>query len=96
MRSRYSAYVLNDARYLYRSWHEKTRPSLQSLREHSDVQWIGLQVLASEQGREGDTEGWVSFVATWVAQGLPQTIKERSYFIKGSRGWVYVSGESLD
>lgn len=95
MRSRYSAYVLNDARYLYRSWHPNTRPSLQSLRKQSSVQWIGLQVLTSEKGREGDVEGWVSFAATWVDQGLPHTMRERSYFTRDSSGWVYVSGESL-
>lgn len=93
MRSRYTAYVLEDAKYLYRSWDPDTRPSLQTLRQQPGSQWIGLQVVSVEQGETNDSEGWVSFIASWMEGGSVQSLRERSHFVRVSRQWVYRTGE---
>lgn len=95
MRSRYSAYVLENTKHLYRSWHPDTRPSLQLSRQEPKVDWMGLQIVSAEQGKENDQEGWVSFVALWMEHGRVQSMNERSYFSRVEKKWVYVSGEII-
>ena len=43
MRSRYSAYSLQLGRYLFKTWHKSTRPTIQSLLQNDDSQWRVLQ-----------------------------------------------------
>lgn len=86
MRSRYSAFVLADTDYLYRSHHSKTRPSK---KEHEDikkwtksVQWLKLEVLNS-------TKDTVHFKAFYMENGQIQVIEENSKFVKENGYWVY-------
>jgi SEC-C motif-containing protein len=54
MRSRYSAYALQLPRYLFKTWHKETRPTLQSLSQQDDTQWISLKITKTEQGMQED------------------------------------------
>jgi len=47
MRSRYTAYLLEDLEYLNATWHPDFRPLELAL--DADVRWLGLEVLACEQ-----------------------------------------------
>ena len=94
MRSRYVAYVRGDAKYLYRSWDEQTRPSLQSLRSMPPVEWLGLTIRHIEAGTGNDDKGAVSFVARFVQGGQVGELAEVSRFRRVSGKWVYVGGEA--
>ena len=90
MRSRYTAYVVGDTAYLARTWHPRHRPD--PLEVVPDPGWLGLQVLATADGREGDQVGEVEFVATHVDGPL----HERSRFVRRAGRWVYLDGDLLD
>jgi SEC-C motif-containing protein len=89
MRSRYAAYVVGDTAYLTRTWHPRTRPA--DLEVAPDPRWTGLEVLRTDDGREGDPTGVVEFVATHADGPL----HERSRFVRRAGRWVYVDGDLL-
>jgi SEC-C motif-containing protein len=94
MRSRYSAYVMQDADYLVATWHASVR--VESLKSDisagfANTQWLGLTVFEEAQGRD-EREGFVSFVARFMDQGQESAIIERSRFLKESGRWYYVDG----
>lgn len=95
MRSRYSAYVVQDADYLVATWH----PSVcyESLKSDlcagftPTIKWLGLTVYEHTDNADS-TEGFVSFVARFQ-DGLDENaIIERSRFLKESGRWYYVDG----
>ena len=91
MRSRYSAYVVEDVDYLVRTtWPASRAPDLAvSIRDWMDqVQWLQLTVLFSG----ADT---VEFVADYISSGRPGRLHERSLFRKQQGAWFYV-GEIED
>src|SRR4051794_5105029 len=63
MRSRYSAFAVGDAAYLLRTWHPETRPGTVGL--DSRQEWTGLEVLGRTAGGMLDTEGTVTFRASY-------------------------------
>ena len=94
MRSRYSAYALQEADYLRATWHPDTRPS--RVRLDAEQRWIGLSIKATEAGCEGDTTGVVEFVARFKVAGKGHRLRERSRFEKIDGQWYYLDGEHLD
>jgi len=90
MRSRYSAYALNENGYLFKSWHSETRPTRQSINTSQVCEWLGLKVLRSEGGNEGDNLGVVEFVATFVADGQIEQLHEISRFSREKGKWKYL------
>lgn len=82
MRSRYTAYVLQDAPYLLASWHLRTRPAELRL-GHTD--WLGLSVRRAV----GDT---VSFTARFQEGGQRRALRERSTFVQEDGIWLYLDG----
>lgn len=90
MRSRFTAYVRGDERYLLRTWHPRTRPAQMGL--NGSPHWLGLTVLATADGRDDDRTGEVEFQATHDGGEL----HERSRFVRRAGHWVYVDGDLLD
>ena len=88
MRSRYAAYVVADEGYLMRTWHPRTRPDDLGLGQAGTPRWLGLAVLATADGNEGDQSGEVEFEARHVGGVL----RERSRFSRRAGHWVYVDG----
>ena len=82
MRSRYSAFALRRADYLLDSWHPATRPPTLDL--DPTTRWTGLRVLSASGGLF-DTEGEVTFRATWAGGSL----RERSRFLRDGGRWLY-------
>ncbi|TNV13806.1 YchJ family protein [Buttiauxella sp. B2] len=94
MRSRYTAYVMQDADYLVATWYPQTRsPSLKSdiSRSFDTTHWLGLTVYEASAGCD-ENEGFVSFVARFEDQGEESAIIERSRFLKENGQWYYVDG----
>lgn len=89
MRSRYAAYAVGDADYVFATWHPRTRPATIEL--DADVTWTGLTV--HDAG-----EDWVDFTATFHSvQGAGEQrageLRERSRFERRAGRWVYVDGD---
>jgi len=91
MRSRYAAFVVGDDSYLFRTWHPRTRPD--DLTLPSDRAWTGLDVLATEAGGPGDSDGLVEFEAHYVAGDRPGVQHEVSRFERRRGVWVYVDAQ---
>lgn len=91
MRSRYSAYVCGDAKYLLHTWHASTRP--QAVDAERAVKWLGLEILMTEAGGDGDAQGAVEFVARYKVNGKAYRLHERSRFVKEDGQWFYVDGD---
>ena len=100
MRSRYSAYVLNETQYLYRTWDKTTRPSLLQLRQQSDQTFTSLDIINTHKGTQNDDTGTVEFIAHYILKGSaegsaedsvkPYQHHEESYFVKQKGHWKYV------
>jgi len=91
MRSRYTAFVVGDARHLARSWHPRTRPD--DLVLDPAQRWTGLQILATEAGTGADAEGVVEFRARWQRGPNDGELHERSRFVRRAGRWCYLDGE---
>ena len=93
MRSRYSAYVLHKAAYLYRSWSAQTRPTKQSLKKSPPLEWLGLEIVRTEYGGALDDSGIVEFIASYQDGTQIAQLRETSRFTRENGRWVYVAGE---
>lgn len=90
MRSRYSAYVKENAAYLMATWHPKTRPT--EIDFEPGVKWLGLAVKHHEV--TGDGTARVAFVARYKIAGRAYRLDEDSLFRFEAGRWYYVSGNS--
>lgn len=91
MRSRYTAYVLQDVDYLLKTWHQTTRPN--SLELQDEIKWLGLKIVATHAGKEKDTTGTVEFVARNKLAGRAFRLHENSRFLRENDRWLYLDGE---
>ena len=92
MRSRYTAYVLEDGDYLQRTWHPTTREADLGLGDGTT--WHGLTVVRTSGGDVDDMEGMVEFVAVCRVNGTSGTLREISRFVREDGRWYYVDGEA--
>lgn len=93
MRSRYTAYVLNDVEYLLHTWHFSTRPNSFDVRATAAIQWRGLDIVATQAGGAGDDAGSVEFIARYKLNGKAERLHEVSRFTRHQGRWFYVSGD---
>ena len=89
MRSRYSAFVLENQSYLLQTWHSSTRPATLEFDDHA--QWLGLQVKKHQITGENTSE--VEFVARYKINGRASRLHELSRFVRESGRWFYVDGD---
>jgi SEC-C motif domain protein len=87
MRSRFSAFCVNDTAYLLRTWHPLTRPA--RLEPDGRIRWRRLEVLAATGGSAFHTEGTVAFRAHYTMRGEEGVMTERSRFVRHEGLWVY-------
>lgn len=90
MRSRYTAYCIQNADYLLVTTHFSTRKSHSRkdiLAFASENHWVKLEILTA-------TENVVEFKAYYLNSGLqPQMHHEKSVFKKEGAQWYYVDGK---
>lgn len=91
MRSRYTAFAVQDDAYLHRSWHPSTRPRTIEFDEGLD--WRRLLILDRVAGGPFDREGIVEFEAFWRQGDQRGSMRERSRFIREDRQWFYLDGD---
>ncbi|MBX9868701.1 MAG: hypothetical protein K2X63_02790 [Burkholderiaceae bacterium] len=88
MRSRYTAYTLDDESYLRATWDERTLPAVRLAHEEK-TQWLGLEV--KQHQSKGD-EATVEFVARYKIGGRAHRLHEVSRFVRYDHQWFYVDG----
>ena len=89
MRSRYSAFVLDQLGYLLDTWHAQTRPV--ALEPNGPgTQWLGLQV-RNQQFQDSD-HATVEFVARVRHNGKATRLHEISRFTREEGRWLYLDG----
>lgn len=93
MRSRYTAFVVQDVAYLLRSWHDSTRPATLDLSDQAEFVWQGLEIFDRQDGGGDGQEGMVEFVARFSAAGEEHSLHERSRFVREDGAWYYVDGD---
>ncbi len=94
MRSRYSAYVLENEAYLLATWHVSTRPAPPLFDTAPLPKWIGLQVRAHRQTDEAHAE--VEFLARYKVGGRAHRLHETSRFVREDGRWLYLDGDMHD
>lgn len=87
MRSRFTAFALDDAEYVLRSWHPETRPA--EVERDPQLRWTRLEIIFSAAGGLFDAEGVVEFRAHYRDRGRPGDMHERSRFVRHDGAWVY-------
>ena len=90
MRSRYSAFVMQQAHYLLATWHASTRPAALSF--EPGQRWLGLQV--KHHQCVDDDHATVGFVARSKLGGRAQHLHETSRFVRQAGQWFYVDGDT--
>ena len=90
MRSRYTAYTLENEDYLLATWHPSTRPDSLKLADGPHKKWLGLRVSRHEQN--GKDHSIVEFVARYKVGGRAHRLHEISRFVRESGRWFYVNG----
>ncbi|MDH5832776.1 YchJ family protein [Luteimonas kalidii] len=91
MRSRYSAYVREDADYLLGSWHPSTRPDALSFDAPKSQRpvWLKLDVLRHLVTGADSAE--VEFVARYrIGGGSVVRMREHSRFVREDGHWFYL------
>jgi len=94
MRSRYSAYVRQNADYLIATWHPSCQPQqfhTTLVQSFAATRWLSLQIITAEE--TGDkSEGYVTFFARFSENQRESFIHERSRFIREEKRWYYIDG----
>lgn len=91
MRSRYSAFVVEDAPYLLATWHSSHRPA--DLDFEPGAKWLGLSI--KDFTTTGAASAEVEFVARLRVGGRAVRLHERSRFVQEDGRWYYVDGEQF-
>lgn len=104
MRSRYSAFVVKNVRYLSETWHRSTRPTI-NLADNPN--WQKLEIVSTSHSainplmsaeQEGE-EGFVHFKAFYEVPkemgGGTNKLEEKSRFIFEKGRWWYTNGHIL-
>ncbi|MEU6412030.1 YchJ family metal-binding protein [Microbispora sp. NPDC046933] len=88
MRSRFSAFAVEDEAYLLRTWHPSTRPARVEFEQ--GMRWTGLRIEAVTGGSPIHTDGTVTFLARYAYRGQPGEMREQSRFVRHEGAWVYL------
>ena len=90
MRSRYTAFVLQNQSYLLATWHPSTRPPTAGF--EAGTRWLGLTVKSARD--TGPDSAQVEFVARYrVGGGTAVRLHELSRFVREQDRWFYVDGD---
>ncbi len=94
MRSRYTAYFLNDVDYLFKTWHPSTRP--EEVSPDTTLEWQDLNIVRVEAGGKAEDLGIVEFKARYISKGKFHILHEVSRFTKESDQWFYINGDIIE
>lgn len=89
MRSRYTAYTLENETYVRATWYPRTLPQGPLVSNEPGLKWLGLDVRRHVPA--GD-EATVEFVARYKVGGRAQRMHEISRFLREEGRWYYLDG----
>ena len=97
MRSRYTAYTKVVPDYILATVHPDKRDqhdekSIRKWAEKSD--WLGLEIIQTEEGQPEDQEGWVEFIARYMQKGSRINHHEIANFKKKDDTWYFYDGNA--
>lgn len=98
MRARYTAHTRIELDFIERTHDPDSREDID--REATErwarrAEWLGLEILATEEGGPDDDLGAVEFVAHFRERGERRRHHEIARFRRGADGhWLYVDGEA--
>ena len=106
MRSRYTAYTMQQEDYLRATWHPSTRPLEPIIDKNEKIQWLGLEIKSALRLRqrkadlpEHPDQDTVEFVARFRIDGRAHRLHEISRFVRepdtaigGKPRWFYLDG----
>lgn len=98
MRARYSAYATGAIDFILATHDPETREGTdrEALEEWSrESEWLGLEVLHTEQGEAEQKTGLVEFKAHFTQAGQKHTHHERASFKKRDGHWFFHDGKVL-
>ncbi len=93
MRSRYSAFVLQDENYLLKTWHISTRPAQFEFESGNGMRWVGLNIVSTVAGKANDETGTVEFIARYTLNRHIEVLHETSRFLQAAGQWYYLDGD---
>ncbi len=91
MRSRYSAFALDELDYLLATWHASTRPGPLTPNPKGS-KWLGLEVRRHTM-IDAD-HATVEFVARHKLDGRAERLREISRFVREEGRWFYVNADA--
>jgi len=106
MRSRYTAYTMQEEDYLRATWHPSTRPPEPIVDKNEKIQWLGLEIKSALRLRQrkvdlpdNPDQDTVEFVTRFKVNGRAQRLHEVSRFVRepdpgvgGKMRWFYLDG----
>ena len=100
MRSRYSAFALQNAAYILETQSDQTASKAALEKDLSETRYTNLIVIETKRGRPYDKTGEVTFVAAYrpafaSADERAGQIHECSQFAKVDGRWIYTTGKHL-
>jgi SEC-C motif-containing protein len=98
MRSRYTAYVVEDIDYIVATHDPATAGEIDregAAKWAHDSEWEGLEIVDTVAGGAGDDRGEVEFIARYRAQGHLLSYHERATFERIDGQWYFMDGEMV-
>jgi len=92
MKSRYSAYALNQYKYIIKTDYNDIK-DIQSIKDFSkNTTFNKLEIIKFIEGKD---EAFVTFKAHLLNNNKDSSFTEKSRFIKENEIWFYVDGEMM-
>jgi SEC-C motif domain protein len=88
MRSRYTAHVINDERYLHLTFQGTAHRPFVASGEAPPTKWTRLVIHRHEPGAKPDT-ATVEFSAYYEDQGVVGVLEEKAEFQRTNGAWIY-------
>lgn len=98
MRSRYSAFVEAEIDYIMKTHDPDTVGQIDrdgTLEWAKQSEWLGLDILDTENGNEEDSFGRVDFVTKYKIRGSTLEHRESATFRKNNDTWLFVDGQQI-
>lgn len=97
MRARYTSFAVGAIDFIERTHAPEGRDGFDRAAAEKwsrGSKWLGLKILATDKGREKDSEGKVRFVAAYEQDGKSFHHDEIASFRKDGANWLFVDGVS--
>ena len=91
MRSRFTAYAMQNESYLLETWEASKRPEEINFSKEN-AEWTRLEILKTKKGGEKDSKGIVEFKAYYSQNDEEYVMNEISRFKKSAGRWLYLDG----